>query len=377
MKTLRGHGGRHDSKAGPQAQAGAHQLRGAPALSGILPEIVAVAARTPVGLTAESSAAAFRAGVDRVREHPFMVDAAGEPLRCSMDALLEPVLLGARRLSALALAALNELVGKLGQAREQVGGARALLVLPEARPGFGDSEAQIVLREVSAALSWATVELGSGGHAGGLAALDQARGWIVSGAPLVVVVAADSYLDADTLDWLEGERRLHRADIRSGFTPGEAAVALALMPEAERRRMGLRALARVRATGQAQERRSRKSEAGLLGEGLAEVLRGIRDEVSLPDERAEGLYGDINGERHRSEDWGFALLRCPDLVQDGSAYLTPASAFGDVGAATGALAVVLATSAWARAYAAGPGALLWAGSDGGLRAAALLQYGEA
>lgn len=346
-------------------------------MSGVLPEIVAVAARTPVGLTAESSAAAFRGGVDRVREHPFMVDAAGEPLRCAIDARLEPGLFGAQRVSALALAAVAELSGKLGPELEQTSGARAILVLPESRPGFGEAEAQLVLREVAAAMPWASVTLGPGGHAGGLAALDRARGWIAEGAPLVVVLAADSYLDADTLDWLEGERRLHRADIRSGFTPGEAAVALALMPEAERRRLGLRALARVRATGQAQERRSRKSEAGLLGEGLAEVLRGIRDEVSLPDERAEGLYGDINGERHRSEDWGFALLRCPDLVRDGSAYLTPASAFGDVGAATGAMGALLATVAWARGYACGPRALIWAGSDGGLRAAALLQRGEA
>lgn len=345
-------------------------------LSGVQPEIVAVAARTPVGLTAESTAAALRAGLDRVREHPFMVDAAGEPLRCSMDALLEPGLLGVRRVSALALAALHELAGKLGSALEQVGGARALLVLPEARPGFGESEVQLVLREVSASMPWASVELGAGGHAGGLAALDQARGWIAGGAPLVVVVAADSYLDANTLDWLEEDRRLHRADIRCGFTPGEAAVALALMPEAARRRAGLPALARVRATGQALERRSRKSEAGLLGEGLAEVLRSVRSEVSLPVERAEGLYGDINGERHRSEDWGFALLRCPDLVRDGTAYLTPTTAFGDIGAATGPMGALLATQTWARGYGPGPGTLIWAGSDGGLRAAALLQPGE-
>ena len=373
---LRGHGGRHDSRDRPDDDEAAGFF-GVLSLSGVQPEIVAVAARTPVGLTAESSAAAFRAGLDRVREHPFMVDAAGDPLRCSMDALLEPGLLGARRMSALALAALNELVGKLGSAREQVGGAHALLVLPEARPGFGDSEAQIVLREVSGVLPWATVELSAGGHAGGLAALDQARGWIANGAPLVVVVAADTYLDADTLDWLDEDRRLHRADIRCGFTPGEAAVALALMPEVERRRARLPALARVRTTRQAVERRSRKSESGLLGEGLAEVLRSVRAEVSLPEERADCLYGDINGERHRSEDWGFALLRCPELVQDGTTYLSPASAFGDIGAATGAMGALLASQAWARGYAAGPGALLWAGSDGGLRAVALLQRGEA
>jgi 3-oxoacyl-[acyl-carrier-protein] synthase-1 len=340
------------------------------------PTIVAVAARSSVGLTAESSAAAFRAGIDRVREHPFMVDAAGEPLRCAMDARLAPTLLGAPRVSALALAVIEELSAKLSPALERVLGARALLILPESRPGFDDADAQSALRAVSTATPWASVELGPRGHAGGLAALDMARRWIAEGAPLVVIIAADSYLAADTLDWLEEDRRLHRADIRSGFTPGEAAVGLALMPEADRRSAGLPALARVRATGQAQEHRSRKSEAGLLGEGLAEALRHIIAEVRLPKERADGLYGDINGERHRSEDWGFALLRCPELVRDGSAYLTPASAFGDIGAATGVMSALLATQAWARGYAAGEGALIWSGSDGGLRAAALLQRGE-
>ena len=48
--------------------------------------IVATAVRCAVGLTAESAAAAIRAGISRVAEHPFMVDAAGEKLLCARDA---------------------------------------------------------------------------------------------------------------------------------------------------------------------------------------------------------------------------------------------------------------------------------------------------
>ena len=42
--------------------------------------IVAVGARTPLGLTAESSAAAVRAGIRRLTHHPLFVDRMAEPV---------------------------------------------------------------------------------------------------------------------------------------------------------------------------------------------------------------------------------------------------------------------------------------------------------
>ncbi len=48
--------------------------------------IVATGARTPVGLySALSAAAAVRAGISRLAEHPFMIDQAGDPMPAAMD----------------------------------------------------------------------------------------------------------------------------------------------------------------------------------------------------------------------------------------------------------------------------------------------------
>jgi 3-oxoacyl-[acyl-carrier-protein] synthase-1 len=58
---------------------------------------------------------------------------------------------------------------------------------------------------------------------------------------------------------------------------------------------------------------------------------------------------------------------------DGTAYHLPVSCWGDIGAASGALLTTLAVRAWSRKYARGPLALVWAGSEAGLRAAVVLQ----
>ena len=47
--------------------------------------IVAIGARTPLGRTARSSAAAARAGNTRLAAHPHMVDKAGDPYIVAMN----------------------------------------------------------------------------------------------------------------------------------------------------------------------------------------------------------------------------------------------------------------------------------------------------
>jgi 3-oxoacyl-[acyl-carrier-protein] synthase I len=88
----------------------------------ITAHIVALAARTPVGLRAESTAAAVRARVSRIGDHPIFVDASGEPVRCGRDSLLDPALMGADRLVALARTALREAAEKL--AGQKLGGLK-------------------------------------------------------------------------------------------------------------------------------------------------------------------------------------------------------------------------------------------------------------
>ncbi len=333
--------------------------------------IVALSARTPVGLTPETAAAAVRAGISGIVEHPFMVDSIGEPIRGAVDARLDPTLLGWQRTLALAEAALgsmNRRLAALGLVGDQP--PRILLGIPESRPGWTERYAEAV----RAALG-PTVEDVARGHAAGLQGLVFAHEQIAAGAlDWCVVGGVDSYFEPETLGWLTSYRQLKTATSRAAFFPGEAASFVAVAGEDAVRRFGLTSLGRIRGAASAMEDALIKTEAVNVGRGLTEAIR--RASESLCGERIDEIYCDINGERYRTEEWGFAVLKISEYLVDGSEYTLPVSSWGDVGAASGPLFAILATRAWARGYARGPLALLWAGSESGLRSAVVLEQPE-
>jgi 3-oxoacyl-[acyl-carrier-protein] synthase-1 len=130
-------------------------------------------------------------------------------------------------------------------------------------------------------------------------------------------------------------------------------------------------LAAVGGAATAEEKQLRGSEAGSSGAALAQAVRGAMAGVALPAQAADAVYIDINGERYRSEEWGFVALKAPEAFKS-LQYRAPSDCWGDVGAAFGALGAILAVRSYARAYARGPRTLILAGSDGGLRGAMLL-----
>lgn len=302
------------------------------------------------------------------------MDAMGEPLKCGWDPILDPYLIGVERIAALARAPLEELFGKMGPSL--TAGAPLILVLPERRPGLDADEESELLATVRSFIGDCRLELGPRGHAGSLSALLRGQELLKQGAPLVVILAVDSYLDPETLRWLDDDDRLCGSAVRGAFPPGEAGVALALASVPAPRGGGRACGALVRGVGVATESRSKDSDEGVLGEGLTEALRSAAASLRLPEEAVDAMYCDINGERHRTDDWVFTQLRFPGVARRASDYQLVADCVGDVGAATGALACVLAMRAWDREIAAGPRALIWAGSDSGLRAAAILQVGD-
>ncbi|WAM24127.1 hypothetical protein [Myxococcus sp. NMCA1] len=338
--------------------------------------VVAVGARTPVGYTAESSAAAIRAGISRYAEYPF-ADAQGEPVVIASDGLLDPKLEGRERVLQLLESALGEVEAKLGAEVLSLCQLSVLLACPEFRPGFSEDDEGWLLNAVDARYrarrSGARVVLAGRGHAGALRAVEQAQRECAEGKDhLFLVAGADSYHHTETFLWLERARRFAQPGIRSGFTPGEGAACLALMSAGLRRRLRLPGLAVVRGARTAQERQLRDSNTGSLGVGMTEAVEGAVTGLKLPQEGVDDLYTDINGERYRSEEWGFVVLRTPSVWKF-TGYSAPCSCWGDVGAASGALGCILAVRAFARGYARGPRALVVAGSDGGLRGAMLLQ----
>ena len=110
-----------------------------------------------------------------------------------------------------------------------------------------------------------------------------------------------------------------------------------------------------------------------MGVGLTTVVQKAVSDAALGDAAIKSVICDINGERYRGEEWGFVCLRLSRFFDDPTAYWSPADSWGDVGAASGPLFAMLAMQAAARGYAKGPHTLLWASSEGGLRAAAVLE----
>jgi 3-oxoacyl-[acyl-carrier-protein] synthase-1 len=219
-------------------------------------------------------------------------------------------------------------------------------------------------------------ELAASGHAGALDALIHAAHRVDQGeADLCAVVGTDSYFSPETIDWLAADNRLDGEGNRDGFIPGEAAGCVVLGSSYARSAFQLPELARLRGAHSARETVLLHGTEEVLGFGLADAILGASAPLRLPDEAADDVYGDINGERYRTDEWCMAILRTNHVLRSVQ-YQIPATCWGDVGAASGALGCVLAVRAWAGGYAKGPRVLVWGGSEAGLRSAALLEQGS-
>jgi 3-oxoacyl-[acyl-carrier-protein] synthase-1 len=328
--------------------------------------ICGIGARTPLGLDAPFSAAAVRCGISALQFHPACVDKAGEPMRVAGDAEMDPWLPAADRIATLLRAAVAEAMNGLSKIRR---GARMpfLIGLPEPRPGLPADLAESLTTRIRS--EFAPTILCTG-HAAGLMAIEQGARLIASGkAPVCLVGAADSYLNPETLEWLDATGRLSSSENRNGFPPGEAAGACLLATTAVARSHGLPILAQIASTATTVERIPIRSQAVCIGEGLTVAIKAAT--APLGNERIAATYCDLNGERYRNEEWVYALLRVQEAFVD-HAYVSPADCWGDVGAASGALFAALAITAAQRGYSRGPSSLLWAGSESGYRSAVAL-----
>lgn len=343
--------------------------------------IVALSTRTPVGRCAAATAAAVRAGICRVREHPYLVDPLGNRLCCGFDAFLDPAVQGADRLLALSIPTLQTLIHHLSAKRttsaiQVMDQLHVTLSLCEPRPGLHAQDlVHVALRLKDAVLPQhpGPIELLDAGHAGVLHGLQTALQTIQRNERnLCIVAGVDSYLDADGLTWLDAQRRLAHAQMRGGVVPGESAAMVALASEEARVALGLPSLGCLRAAFCGDDGPD-SEDTGPLGFCLTRVIKQVGTELTSRGAVVDNVYCDLNGERSRTDDWGFALLRTSALFRDGTAYRTPVGACGDLGAATAAVNVALAVQAWERGYAQGRYALIWGASWGGLRGATLLE----
>lgn len=339
--------------------------------------VAALGASTPLGRDAWASAAAVRAGISAFVEHPYMIDSAGVPMRVAVAPWLDPALGGSERFQALLFPAIKQALAPL---EAHVG--RSLRValslgLPAPRPGLDANLERALALAMRDHFPGRFAALASFpvGHAGGLLALDAALVSLARSAFDVCVVAGvDSYIEPETLEWLETQEQLHSAGTLNnawGFIPGEAAGALLLVRRETAEQLGLTSLARVLGVGKATEANRIKTATVCIGEGLTTAFRSALVHLP-PGHTISDVYCDMNGEPYRADEYGFCALRTKEAFEAVSEFVAPADCWGDVAAAGGPLHVMLAAVAGAKSYAKGALAMAWSSAEGGERCAALL-----
>jgi 3-oxoacyl-[acyl-carrier-protein] synthase-1 len=311
-------------------------------------------------MTAPATAAAIRAGIAGFAQHPFMVDTAGNRMVVALAPYLDIDRTGAERLAELAGPATAEAAAPLASAPGGKPPIPVFIGLPPDRPGRAKNlgaVAERVRAEMGAlGLRPEKTALLETGHAAGAMAVRAA--WEVvrsGGAEFALAGGTDSYLEPETLEWLEVNDQLHSAGPENnpyGFIPGEAAGFILLASAAAAGRYQLTAALELLTATTAQETKLIKTDAVCTGEGLTALYRALAGEPRTI--QVDHLYCDMNGEPYRANEFGFATVRAGGLFRDPAAFTTPADCWGDVGAASGPLFLILADAATRKGYAAGP-----------------------
>lgn len=335
--------------------------------------IVGSGALCAIGTTVAQVWAAVRAGISRSSSSPVH-NQHFAPMTMALlpdDVLAElPVLLrempltaAQRRMIRLASPALSEAFGEAMEA--QATPVPLFLGLPEidATGPIAPIDPNQFLRVLVHSSGCAIDPKGSlafpTGRAASMQAVEAAVAYLSAGPNRTAMVGGvDTFLDLRRLSKLDAEKRILGEQTMDGFTPGEGAAFLLLtneaLPEAA-------PLTRLVGVATAQDAGHRYSEAPGTGEGLANAIEAMRPQLD-ETRAAQTVFAGLNGEGLSAKEWGVAHLRHRDILSPDAAFEHPADRFGDVGAAMGAMLLVLADAALLQGHREGP-ALVWASSD--------------
>lgn len=340
--------------------------------------VVGCGAQTSIGRSAPESAASVRAGISRIGEHAYMVDRAGELMVVARAGYVSEEVRGVERFVELGVPAAREALAVLG---ESVAGLSVPMIvgLPAERPGlpagFASEMANRLVTGIEGPCRVSSVEMYCCGHSAGLMAIEEGSRRIRSGeAELCLVGGIDSYLEPETLEWLDFEDQLHSTRNKWGFIPGEAAGFCLLASRRAARERGLRVSGHVVAAATTLEANLIKTDSVCLGEALTAAFRRVLEGLAPAGRKIDQIVCDLNGERYRTDEYGYTVTRTSQFFVDASDFLTPADCWGDVGAASGPLFVILAVGSAANGSARGQHTLVWTSSESGERSAVVLHH---
>jgi 3-oxoacyl-[acyl-carrier-protein] synthase-1 len=345
--------------------------------------VTGIGAVTPVGASAIESAASLRAGICRFREDliyvpPALADAGSDEARdgvvASAVVSLPPPCAGPARVAALALRAVQDLMRDrsttaIGDDAAPIGWFLALPDPDAVTASWAlDRSLGPALLDRLGQRSGGIVATRAQGGAGSLAILADAAAAIRRGSiGRAIVVGVDSFIDRDRLALLDRDLRIKGARTGAGLIPGEAATAVLLESAARAAQRRARVLATLGEVGEGTEPQILAGERESGGRGLTQALRAAL--AGGASHAPRWVLCNLNGEAYRAQEWGTVSVRLARELGAGLRLWHPADCIGEVGAAIGGILIAQAIGGFARGYAPAPEALLWAGSDGGARAA--------
>lgn len=322
-----------------------------------------------VGYHLAAASCALRAGVDHFRESSF-IDHSGKSLLAAQLDFED--LWGPQRLAQIVRMA----VADCAQAGNAIDPASTVLILTAAERGRPHTEVDNFERlyrecqelfdspfhEGSAVFPHGRAGIGDAlWHAQSQLQRDSVR--------RVLLVGADSLLDAATIEHYLGQDRLLSTGNASGFIPGEGAAAL-LLGIAGPSDTGLH----VVGAGRALESAKPEGEIPNRAIGLTAAMREALALADLPANALDFWANDQNGETFFAKEAANAYARLMGDDGTGLPIVQVADCIGETGGAAGPMTLAFLSTLMSRDDSPGERALLHFASDEGQRAALIVEY---
>ena len=333
--------------------------------------IAGCGAVTAAGLTARQTCAAIRAGVSGITDayHRAPPD----------DPLLGGRIPASSRLRATASGWLGRLaaraIAESISASPDTGRIGVIMNIPESKrdhPAFDRLSPRDFMESILAGgrSRYAAAEFVREGHAGMAPALEQAANWIESGkVDACCVGGVDSLLNPRDIQRLTKSYRIRLPEQSWGLMPAEGA-ACVLLTQPTRSPSSLATLSGL---GRGQEPDTVLGARYSRGTGLQNALAEAIASSGSPESSVGFRISDVNGERYSTLESVLTEARFYRTRREQMPLWLTAPSVGDMGAASGALSLVVASIALSRGYAPGRVVMCEASSDSGLRSACLLE----
>lgn len=339
---------------------------------GEIMHLVATGSATALGGYQDATYAAIRVSYANFTEHPFLLDLSGENYKVAMAPYIDHSLQGLARMNPLLNYAFSDAFAHFEGLPNTL---PCVLCLPEARASFDFNDTRILIHQLlrdCEGLEVSTQDIFPYGHSAVFWALQRAHNHINQlNNEFCVLAGVDSWIDSHTLNVLELYRHVKTSAHAYGFIPGEAAACVLLCNETTLNKYQLSSLGSIPYFAQAREPMHHR-EGVSLGWGLTEAMRSVLDKLPK-NTLIDCSLCDLNGEPHRSDEFGFSLTRLRKYFSSPDRFITPADGWGDVGAASGILNLSLANWFVADNKSSASSMLLWGSSMGPERGAAMFQ----